>query len=74
MNFPKQREGQVDLGQREIKYVVMKKTKKIYQQNTVIYHKQGRAITIYNNCKWYERIWNVLTNPFTYIFKGVLRY
>lgn len=28
------------------------------------------AITIKTGEKWYKRIWNYITNPFTYIFGG----
>jgi len=33
-----------------------------------------KGITIISNEKWYTRIWVFLSNPFRYLFTGMVRY
>lgn len=42
--------------------------------NLIIYANNTKAVHITTGEKWYTRIWNLITNPFTYIFKGKIRY
>ena len=32
------------------------------------------AVKIATKTKWYLRLYYIITNPFTYLFKGVVRY
>jgi len=32
------------------------------------------SIEIKTGLKWYARIWVLISNPFRYLFKGILRY
>lgn len=32
------------------------------------------AILVNTDTAWYKRLWRLLTNPFTYIFTGIIRY
>jgi hypothetical protein len=42
--------------------------------NVYLYHKGTQAVVITSGEAWYKRLWYVLTNPFTYLFAGKLRY
>ena len=35
---------------------------------------QPPALIITANNKWYTRLYYLITNPFTYLFKGIVRY
>lgn len=49
----------------------MTKTK---NADIVLYKDNSNGVTIITATKWHVRIWNVLTNPFFYIFAGRIRY
>ena len=42
--------------------------------NVILSRKNNKAVTIQTGEKWYVRIWYIISNPFTYIFKGRLRF
>jgi len=40
----------------------------------ILNKKNNYAVIIQTGEKWYVRIWYIISNPFTYIFKGRLRF
>ena len=36
--------------------------------------KQPTTVKIQTNTEWHVRLYYLITNPFTYLFKGVVRY
>ena len=54
----------------------MGNNKKNSISDVVAYDKNigNHSITIITKEKWYKRIWNYFSNPFTYIFSGKIRY
>ena len=58
----------------EIDKMEAKETTSKEGPNVLLYYKGTQALAITSGETWYKRIWYVLTNPFTYIFAGKLRY
>jgi hypothetical protein len=42
--------------------------------NVILYYKKTNAVVITSGETWYIRLWYLISNPFRYLFTGLIKY